>query len=396
MSTVHQQYEPGVLDRVQKPALVLGVLGFIALIIGWVIQPEHFYRSYLVGFILIVSAPLGSLALLMIQYLSGGTWGAVLRRPLEAATKTLPMVAALFIPVIIGMHHLYIWAQPEVMKHDHLLQRKAAYLNTPFWITRAVLFFIIWIGIAFFLNRLARRQEGFYSETRGRNMRRISAGGLVILALTLTLAAVDWVMSLDPHWFSTMFGISFMVGCLLTAMATMIIVMASLAQREPLAGLLTRPRFRDFANLLLAFTMLWAYTGFSQFLLIWYANIREEVTWYIVRTSGAWGAISVILLVGHFFLPFLLLLMRNLKEQAKIIRLIAILMIVMRILDYYWIIMPSFSHGGEAAHFSPHWLDLAAILGLGGLWVAAFLFILRKSSILPMHEPELQEVMHHG
>jgi hypothetical protein len=393
MSSGYVHHEPEVFDRVQKIAGALGAIGLVASIAGWVLVPEQFFRSWLVAFIFIASISIGSLILLMIQYLTGGMWGLLLRRQLESAVKLLPLIAIFFIPVAIGMHSLYEWTHEDVVAADHLLQKKAPYLNTPFFLGRAVVFLLLWVALGVYLNKLSRDYEETQSPWTSLRLRHVSAIGLLIMATTLTFASVDWMMSLEPHWFSTMYGISFIVGTLLSAMAVMISVLVRTSRIAPVSGVVTPMHFRDFGNLLLAFTMLWAYTGFSQFMLIWYANIREEAPWYLARIQHGWGIVAVILIVFHFFLPFFVLLLRAVKDQARLLGIVALLVLAMRFVDYFWLIQPAFRHGGES-HFALHWTQIASLLGVAGVWLALFLRGLKRRSLLPMQEIAMQEGGH--
>lgn len=381
-------------DRVQKAALGVGLVGLVASIVGWILLPDQFFRSWLVAFIFIASVTIGSLILLMLQYLTGGMWGLLIRRQLEAAVKLMPLIALFFIPVALGIHSLYEWSHEEVVAADHLLQKKAPYLNVPFFLVRAVVFLLLWSALSLYLTKLQREWDDTQSLWTSLRLRHVSAIGLLIMAVTLTFASVDWMMSLEPHWFSTMYGISFIVGTLLSAMAFMIVVIGRTSRIEPVAAVVRPAHFRDFGNLLLAFTMLWAYTAFSQFLLIWYANIREEAPWYLARIQHGWGVVSVILMIFHFFLPFFVLLLRQVKDQARLLGMVAGMMLVMRFVDYFWLIKPAFRHGGDV-HFGVHWLDLVTVAAVVGLWLALFLRGLKRRSLLPMNELQLEEGGHH-
>lgn len=378
------------LVRYRLPALAVGVLALIATIIGGVLlDHQQFFRSYLYAYVFWVMIPLGGLGLLMVQYLSGGVWGIIIRRPLEAMTRTLPLMAIAFVPVVFGLHSVYEWMHSEVVAKDPILSQKAGYLNEPAFIIRTVVYFILWIGTAMLVNRFAREHERTDSLEAGLRVRRVSAFGLVMLGLTLTLASVDWVMSLEPHWFSTMYGFSFMVGCLIPAMALAILVLAANRKVEPLATVARPVHYRDLGNLTFAFVMLWAYTGFSQFLLIWYGNLREEIPWYLKRAQGPWLAIAMFLLVMHFFVPFFILLNRSVKDRPQRLAGVAVVLIILRAVDLFWIMVPAFT-GNE---FRIHWMDITALIGVGGIWVALFLSSLSKRPLVPGNEPYVREVV---
>lgn len=391
------------LFALQKPALIVGVIALVGLLIGAFLDTDQFFKSYLMGWLLTVMISTGALAVLMIQYLSGGRWGVIIRRPAEAIVSTIPFVGLAMIPVIVGMHSIYAWTHTDLVAHDAILQHKEAYLNVPFFIGRAVLYFAIWSGLALMLVRWGRSLDENHDGWVELRIRRVAAGGILALGLTLTFASVDWIMSLEPHWFSTMFGISFIIGCLLAGWTVIILMVVRLSRSHPYLDVVQPLFFRDLGNLMLAFTMLWAYTSFSQFLLIWYGNIREETPYYIVRSQGGWGVIAVALLVFHFFLPFTLLLMRRIKDHAKTLATVAALMLLMRAVDIFWITAPAFVQGhGEGAaplHQTPFhlsWMDPLAFIALGSLWFVLTLSNLRKASLLPRYEVHKLEVPSHA
>jgi hypothetical protein len=385
------------LGRLRMPALAVGVLGLIACAAGFFLDHDQFFRSWLYGFIFWIAIALGALGLLMIQFLTGGAWGVLIRRNLEAAVRTLPLMALAFIPIALGLHSIFEWTHDEVVAKDPILAQKVFYLNEPFFLLRAVIYFALWIGLAFTLNHFSKEHERTESLAVALRLRRVSAAGLVIMGLTLTLASVDWMMSLEPHWFSTMYGISFMVACLLGGMSVAVIALSQNASRPPVSVVAKPIHFRDLGNLMLAFVMLWAYTGFSQFLLIWYGNIREEIPWYLKRSQGPWLWIATTLLILHFFVPFFLLLNRPVKERTKRLAMVMYLVVVMRALDLFWLIKPAFT-GND---FEVHWLDAAALIGIGGIWVAIFVGSLAKRPLVPGHETMVRsalsrEVLTHG
>ncbi len=402
----------------QIPALAVGGLALIAGIIGGMAHASIFFRGYLVGFLFCVGLAVGSLAVLMIQYLTGGVWGIVIRRPLEAAVRTLPLVALMVIPILLALPMLYPWARPEIVANDPLIQHKTIYLNVPFMIARSVIYFMVWIGAAIVLTRKAKELDDSGSQETALRLRKVSGFGLVALALTITFSAVDWGMSLDPHWFSTMYGLASMVEHMLSAFAFSVVILVFLSGTRPLSEVLLPSHLRDLGNLLLAFVMLWAYLNFSQFLLIWYANLREEVTFYLPRMEGFWGGVSLLLIVFHFFLPFFMLLMRAIKDRPSTIRLVAVLILVMHLFSLMWLVVPSIqwadAHGMGygAAHGDGHgdthaagnpvsWLDFVVPIGLLALWFGFFINRLSTASVLPMNEPYVQEALsgeavHHG
>jgi hypothetical protein len=382
------------IGRMQARFLPLGGLGLLGLAAGFFVARETFWQSYLIAYIFWIGITLGSLAVLMIQHLSGGKWGLVARRVLEAGTRTLPLMAVLFIPIALNLPALYAWARPEALD-DALIQTKAAYLNTSFFYLRAVLFFVIWGVLTFFLNKWSREQDEQPAQLPGppdRRFRVLSGPGLVLYVATITFMSVDWIMSLDPHWYSTIFGILTLGGQGLTTMAFTILVLAGLARSQPMSGVADAEAFHDLGKLMFAFVMLWAYFSVSQLLIIWSANLPEEVPFYLERLHGPWFPISVLVLLGQFVLPFLLLLSRDFKRNPRIVARIAFWILVMRVVDITWTIGPVFRHEGS----SLHWLDFAAVLGMGAIWMFLFFRNLGSRAVVPARDPYLKEALAHG
>lgn len=307
------------LERLERRSWIVGAVGAVGCLIGYFAVPaEQLLKSWLVAWLFWFSIALGSLALAMTHHLSRGAWGLMARRIWEAAFRTLPLVALLFLPLLLDLPALYIWARPEVVAGDEILQHKAAYLNVPFFVVRTVLYFAIWILLARLLARMSIRQdraEGQEARLFDR-MQRVSAGGVLIYVLTLSFAAIDWIMSLDPHWFSSIWGVYLLAGQGVAALAFLILVGNYLTKRDPLHGVLRPEHFHDYGKLLFAFTMLWGYFAVSQYLIIWSGNLPEEITWFMERREGPWLAVSVLLVLAHFFIPFLLLLSRGLKRHS--------------------------------------------------------------------------------
>jgi len=382
------------LERLQRRGLAVSGLLLLALLGGVALDRAQFFRSYLLGFVFWVGIGVGSLGLAMLNHLTGGLWGLVPRRFHEAAARTLPFMALLFLPVLLGVSSLYPWAQPEVVAADELLQKKAAYLNVPFFAVRAFLYFAVWAFLAWRLSSWSRQQDGGALPARAARLRGLSAVGLVILSLTTTFAAVDWGMSLAPHWFSTIYGVLFIVSFSLSALAFTIVLLWHLASEEPFTRALQPVTVHDLGKLLLAFTMLWGYVNLSQFLIIWSGNVSEETPFYLHRLHGGWQALSLSLLVFHFALPFALLLSRPLKRSARALGAVAALMLVMQVADLFWLIGPDLvGHGHVDVPLRVHWMDLAAVLGTGGLWLHLFARQARAANVLPVGEPEVRELL---
>ncbi len=394
-AVLSQALMPPATARFGRLALIVGVLGLAVSILGLLSSPEQFYRSYLLAFVFWNGLAVGSLAVLMLQYLTGGAWGIAIRRPLEAAGRTMPLCALFFLPVAFGMHRLYEWTHADVLAKDHLLQKKVGYLNTPFFLGRAAAAFAIWLLLAYFLTRLSARQDAASGDPRraiDRKLQKLSGGGLVLYALTVTWTSVDWVMSLEPHWFSTMYGVIFMVSQSLGALALATLAVLALSRWEPVGGF-AGPRIRhDLGKMMFAFVMIWAYVNFSQYLIVWSGNLPEEIHWYLARFHGGWGALGLAILLFHFVLPFLLLLSRQANRNPRLLAGAAALLVFMRFLDTAWLVLPAFSAG----KFNVHWLDLALPLGLGGVWLALYARNLASRPLLPEHDPGFEEAVAHG
>ncbi len=373
-------------------SLAIGVAGLVLLAIGlFAVSPFQFYRSYLWAYLYIVGLSLGALAWLMLQYLTGGAWGVVIRRPAEAAARTLPLVALLFLPIVIGIPNLYPWAHARIVAADRVLQHKSLFLNVPFFLGRAALYFAGWLLLAWYFNRWSRREdEG--SPVAHAKMGWLAGPGILFWGFSVTFMSIDWVMSMQPHWYSSMFGLLFIAGQGLTAMAFLITLMVLLSFREPMRSILTPRHLHDLGKFMLALVMVWAYFSFSQFLIIWAGNLPEEIPWYIERLNGGWQYVALALVFGHFALPFALLLSRDLKRNFKLLAYIAVFILLMRLVDLYWLVAPSYYRG--SFHFS--WMDVAAAVGLCGVWTAYFLYQLEKRPLLPRRDPQLEEALEHG
>ncbi|MDQ3248531.1 MAG: hypothetical protein M3Q45_04910, partial [Chloroflexota bacterium] len=315
-------------------------------------------------------------------------WGVVTRRFFEAGAMTTLLMALLFIPLVFGLHDLYEWTHTEAVAEDPLLQSKAPYLNEPFFLARAAFYFIVWIGIALVLHRWAHVQDrtdlSAADRTRANDRQRQFSGPLLALyGLTVTFAAFDWLMSLEPHWFSSIYGLMIAGGQALTALAFGLVVLGWLAERSPLVDVITERHYNDLGSFLLAATLIWMYLAFSQFLIIWSGNLPEEVVWYLARLEGAWVWIAILLVLFHFAVPFALLLSGRIKRNRRWLMQIAVMLLVADLLHLWWLVAPAF-HPGD---FHLHWLDLAAPVGIGGVWVAVYLWWLRRRPLLPRQAP---------
>src|SRR5262245_61724179 len=324
------------LQQFEVPAMIIGAIGILASVLGAATSTDQFFRSWLLSYLFWFAIALGALPLVMLHHLVGGRWGFATRRILESAIRTLPLMAILFVPLLFGIHHLYEWSREDAVAGDLLLQHKSPYLNTPFFIVRAVVYFTAWLLLAWLLNRWSAEQDQTRDDSIIPRFQRLSAGGLIVYALTITFASTDWVMSLEPHWFSTIYGMMFMVGQTLTTLAFAIAVLSLLAELPPLRGFVTPEILNDLGNLLFAFVMLWAYLSFSQYLIIWSGNLPDEIPWYLRRSTSGWQWIAVALAVFHFAIPFFLLLMRGNKRRREFLATIALGLVVMRLVDLMW------------------------------------------------------------
>jgi len=372
-------------------ALGVGVGALVLCLIGGFFNWDQFFRSYVWCYMFYIGVALGSTAMLMLQYLTGGAWGIMIRRPCEAASRTLPLLLILFVPIAIGIPHLYPWSHADIMAHDAVMQHKQVYLNVPFFLIRTVVYFAGWIVFAQLLNKWSADEERGDLRAAGR-MAWISGPGLVFYAFSVTFAAIDWILSINPHWFSTMFGLLFVAGEGLCAIAFLICLLVILGSRPPLEGALNRRHIHDIGKLMLTFVMVWAYFSFSQLLVIWSGNLPDEITWYVNRFNGGWQFIGLLLVLLHFALPFALLLSREIKRDFKLLSSIAVLVLVMRFVDLYWMVAPDF----HPKQFSVSWMDFLAPIGLGGIWLAAFLWQLEKRPLLPVGDPHLEEALEFG
>ena len=379
------------LDRVQRIALSSGAIGLVLCGVFAMRDHTQFFRSYLFAYVFWLAIPMGCMAILMLHHLTGGWWGYPIRRLLEAGTRTFVWMAALFVPVLLGMSHLYKWAQPAQVAADPLLQYKRPYLNPQFFTVRVVIYFAIWIGLSRLLNKWSSEQDRTGDPRLATRLEALSGPGLILWGIAVTYSSIDWVMSLEAHWFSTMYGMIVMVVAALTAMSFVVFVLRKLSEQEPIAHAVTASQFNDLGNLMLTFVMLWAYLSFSQFLIIWSGNIKDEIPWYTARAFGGWGAIAAILIVLHFALPFLLLLQRGVKRRLQMLSLVAGMLIVLSLMDVYWLVAPAYKTSGP----SPSPLDVFAVVGIGGLWIAAFFSELKKRPLLPQHDPRFEGVLEH-
>ena len=373
----------------QRQFLLAGAAGAVVSLIGYFVNPTQFFQSYLMAYMFVLGLTLGSLALGMVHQLSGGAWGVVIRRQIGAASRVLPILTLLFLPIVFGMSHLYEWTHADIVNADPVLRGKHLYLNTPFFLIRAVIYFACWNAVSYLLNKWALEQDQTGDPRYARRMQMLSGGGLLVYGLCITFASFDWLMSLEPHWFSTIYGVLIMGGQGLSALAFLITALVWLARRPPLRDIVLPSHFHDLANLMLAFVMLWAYFSFSQYLIIWSGNLPEEIAWYLHRLQTGWRFVAVTLVIFHFTVPFLLLLSRAVKRAPNTIVKVSLAILVARLIDLFWLIAPEFHRTG----ISVSWMDIVLPLTLISIWVGCFLWQLRGRALLPVYDPQFEEAL---
>jgi hypothetical protein len=377
------------LAGLQQRLLIAGAAGAAVSLVGALLNARQFFQSYLMAYMLCLGITLGCLALGMVHQLSGGAWGVLIRRPIGAATRVLPIMTVLFLPILLGMRTLYPWTDANLVAADEVLQHKRLYLNVPFFVARAVFYFAVWNLLTYLLNAWSLEQDQNPDPRLARRMQKLSAVGLLGYGLTITFASFDWLMSLEPHWFSTIYGVLIMGGQALSAMAFMIAALVWLGRRPPLDRIVAPAHFHDLGNLMLAFVMLWAYFSFSQYLIIWAGNLPLEISWYQHRLQTGWRTVGVTLILFHFAVPFVVLLSRTVKRAPELLIKVAMGMLVLRLVDLFWLIAPEFHENGLVVH----WLDIVLPLSMGALWLAAFVWQFRGRPILPVHDPQFDEAL---
>jgi hypothetical protein len=389
---------PEVVRKISQRSLVIGVI--FALISGALafVRPDEFYRAYLLGFMCWLGVALGSMAILMIRHLTGGGWGTVIRRILGAAMRTLPVLAILFIPIIIavGQHRIYPWAMPlESIQDTHIREHlekhsfiKASYLNFSGFVIRAFFYFAIWNVLSFLLSKWSKQTDHDGAPDNSGRFKAVAGPGLILYGFTISFAAIDWVMSLDPSWISTIFGLLILIGEVLSAMCFAVVVERILFNYKPMSEMLTPDFVHDHGKWMLTFIMVWAYFSFSQWLIIWAGNLPAEITFYLKRLSNGWGSIGLFLVLFHFAIPFALLLSRPFKRDIRKLVWLAVWMMLMRYLDLFWIIEPNFSRTLNITM-----ADVVVPIAIGGIWLWYFFRNLAALPLLPAYDPDAHEVL---
>jgi hypothetical protein len=371
------------MERVQRSVLFVGLIALLISLIGLFVDAPHFWQSYLFAFIFWAGLTLGCLGIFFLHNVVGGNWGVAIRRLVEAGLKTLPLIVLFAIPIFFALGTLYKWTDPSYRAEHFATGHKAAYLNPTWFIIRTLLYFAIWGFSGYRILGMANEHDRTGDPALFKRIKARSAPALLVFVITTTLAFIDWIMSLEPDWYSTIYGWMYTVGQVLLTFSFLVAVLVLLSKREPFASFLTRQHYHDIGNLMLAFTMLWAYMSFAQFLIIWAENLPDEIPWYVRRFSGGWGYIAWTIAIFHFFVPFFLLLLRFVKKNPTRLRTLAIWIIIMKILDVFWIVEPAFRQRG----LEVYWTDLAALIGVGGVWLAYFIWNLKARPLLPSHDP---------
>jgi hypothetical protein len=384
---------PPVAKTIQSRSLVIGLIFAVIALVGAFVRPDEFFRAYLLGYMCWLGVTLGSMAILMIRHLTGGGWGFVIRRIQGAAMRCLPLMALLFIPLLLGLPRLYIWARPldsitDQHLREHLQDLTRSYLSVHGFIFRAVIYFAIWNALSFFLSKWSKEQDRPPIRDNSGRFRVISGPGLILYAFTISFAAIDWVMSIDPSWVSTIYGLILLIGQLLSAMCFAVVVERILFDYKPMSELLKPDFVQDHGKWMLTFVMVWAYFSFSQLLIIWAGNLPEEITWYVRRFNGGWQYMGLVLAAFQFALPFLFLLSRPFKRDIRKLVWLAVWILLMRYVDLFWIIEPNFSRT-----LSLTWLDIVAPVAIGGLWMAYFFRNLNSLPLLPAYDVNAKEVL---
>jgi len=380
---------PPVAKKIGDRSLIVGVVFGLIALLGAFLRPQEFFRGYLLSYMDWLGVTLGSMAILMIRHLTGGGWGMVIRRILGAAMRCIPLMTLFFVPILLGLPYLYPWApSPVGISNANIREVTRSYLSVHGFVIRAVVYFGIWNLLSFLLTRWSRETDQPGTRDHTSRFRAVSGPGLILYAFTISFAAIDWLMSLDPNWISTIYGLIILIGEVLAAMCFAVVVERILVNYKPMSDWLKPDFVQDHGKWMLTFIMVWAYFSFSQWLIIWAGNLPDEITWYLRRLNGGWGAIGLCLALFHFAVPFVLLLSRPFKRDIRKLVWLAIWLLFMRYLDLFWIIEPNFSNTLRMT-----WADLVVPISMGGFWLWYFFRNLSSLPLLPVYDPDAHEVL---
>jgi hypothetical protein len=373
-----------------RGAFGIGLVAFLASLALAATTEEgmrRFYFAYLLNYAYFLSIVLGGLCFVLIQHVTKAGWSVVVRRVAEGFAMAIPIFIPLALPLVFGIHDLYHWSHADAVAHDPILQGKAAYLNTSAFVARLVVYFALWTIIArtFAMCSIAQDASGDKDETL--KMQRWSGFAIVIFGITITFAGIDLLMSLDPHWFSSIFGVYFFAGAMVGFLAAFILALHALQSAGLMRHVVTIEHYHDIGKLLFGFLAFWAYIAYSQYMLIWYSNMPEETGWFLRRITGGWDAVSVVLVLVHFLIPFVLLMSRNVKRRVRLLAPMAVWMLVAHWIDLFWLVMPEF----DRARLTFHVIDITVFVALGGIVIGGILFGLRNRSLIPERDPRLEE-----
>jgi len=381
------QIDGAALSRLTGIGVAIAAVGLIGSVVLAPGRPADFYFAWLTAYLYFLSIPLGALFFVMVLFVCKAGWAVALRRVIENIMSTLPVFIVLFIPIWLGRHELYSWTDPAEVAKNPVLQGKSGYLNDSFFLIRALIYFVCWSGLAVYLSGQSQKQDETGDERITRRLQGVSAPGIIVFSLTVTLASVDWMMSLDPEWYSTMFGVYYFAGAILSAFAFIVLAIIFAQSRGALQGVVTVEHLHDMGKLLFAFTVFWTYIAFCQYFLIWYGNIPEETAYFMVRQQGSWPTVAKALMLGHFAIPFFFLMPRATKRNRTALCAAVLWLLVMHFMDLFWCVMPAHQH--EGAHFGA--IDAMAILAVGGSFLAVFGWVSSRRALVPVRDPRLSE-----
>jgi hypothetical protein len=376
-------FPPFPRQRVNLWAVRIGAAWIVLAALGWIFQADKFYQAYLLAWLFWLGVALGSMSIVMLHHLMGGEWGFMVRRLGEHAAMTLPLLIVLFIPIIFGMHSLFIWDRPEVLAHDPILRHQEPYLNASFFLWRAAIYAFIWLAMAWYLRGASLSHDHTGNPSTALHMHNVSAGGAVIYFITMSFASVDWLMSREPHWFSTVFGFVVIMGQGISGLCVLLVLFTLMINTAPFREHVREDHLNDLGNILLTFVIFWAYLSFVQLLVIWMGNKQDEIPWYVQRLSNGWWWIGLLLVILHFFVPFIILLMRQLKRRVHVMLGLCSALIVLRWLDLFWQIGPSGDNPYPKVGKIWSWMDVIFPIGMGGLWLAWFLWLSADRPLMP-------------